>query len=351
MAYTLEQIDAFYSSLDAIPTSLDSIPWNDSPVSDNYTVGTHGASIADSQPRGKVWGLAISIATQTPPNRPVVFRGPQESFQGYGLVFRKTPPTADVPQGASEYYFGSHQVAVFSHHARGAAWKYPHGNVQAPSDTWTGNRFVADQESTERPFARFFRVASIPSIAPTSPPNRPIQWASPESVDLQPFARLFNVAVYPNAATPPFKRFMAAPESVDLQPFAKLFKAATIPDADSPRIQPVFCMPPVEEQMPSDIWGYQPLNSDFIPDVSTWVIVPYLIGYTQTPAEAVIEAIFCVPSVIGTEGTVTAQSPDPFTLVPRGTTVTITLGGSINSVSSRRHRGGQLPYEAPDKKH
>jgi hypothetical protein len=68
VAYTLEQIDAFYSSIDAVPTSLDSIPWNDSPVSDNYTVGTHGASIADSQPRGRIWGLAISIATQNPPN-------------------------------------------------------------------------------------------------------------------------------------------------------------------------------------------------------------------------------------------------------------------------------------------
>jgi hypothetical protein len=352
VAYTLEQIDAFYSSLDAIPTSLDSIPWNDSPVSDNYTVGTHGAAIADSQPRGKIWGLAISIATQTPPTRPIIVRSPQEFYQGYGLIFHNSPPTASSEMGGNEYQFGTHQRDIFDQHSRGATWKYPHGNVQAPSNTWTGSRFVADQESTEQPFVRLFRAASITSIAPTAPPNRNVIRAAPESVDLQPFARLFKVAVYPASAVPPFKRFIAAPESVDLQPFARLFKAATIRNADTPQICPVFCMPPVEEQMPSNIWGYQPLNSDFIPDISTWVVVPYLIGYTQTPAEAVINAIYCVPSVIGTTGTVSAQSPDAFTLVPRGTTITITLGGDINSNSHRKHRGhGQPPYGSPDKPH
>jgi hypothetical protein len=352
MGYTLEQIDAFYSSLDAIPTSLDSIPWTDSPVSDNYTVGTHGAAVADSQPRGKIWGIAVSIATQAPPNRPTRFATQQEFFQGYGLIFHKPPPDVTLTIGGAEYQFGLHQNAILSQHSRGATWKYPHGNVQAPSNTWTGSRFVADQESTEQPFVRTFRVASITSIAPTAPPNRNAIRAAPESVDLQPFARLFKVTSYPAPGVPPFKRMSGAPEQWDWQPFARLFKSSVYPNADTPRITQVVCIAPVEEQMPSDIWGYQPLNSDFVPDISTWVIVPYLIGYTQTPAEAVINAIYCVPSVIGTTGTVSAQSPDAFTLVPRGTTITITLGGDINSNSHRKHRGhGQPPYGSPDKPH
>lgn len=79
------------------------------------------------------------------------------------------------------------------------------------------------------------------------------------------------------------------------------------------------------------------------PAIQEWV--PYLIGYTQTPAEAVIAAVHCVSSVIGTTGTVTAQDPAAFTYVDRGSTITITLGGAINSVSSRRRRG-QIPYNS-----
>jgi PASTA domain-containing protein len=72
-------------------------------------------------------------------------------------------------------------------------------------------------------------------------------------------------------------------------------------------------------------------------------LVPYLIGMTQSQAEAVIEALHCIPSVIGTSGTVTAQDPVAFTYVDRGSTVTVTLGGAINNASSRRRRG-QVPY-------
>lgn len=74
-------------------------------------------------------------------------------------------------------------------------------------------------------------------------------------------------------------------------------------------------------------------------------IVPYLIGDTQTAAEMRIASIYCVPSVVGTTGTVTAQDPAAFTYVDRGSTITITLGGAINSVSGRRRRG-QVPYNS-----
>ena len=72
--------------------------------------------------------------------------------------------------------------------------------------------------------------------------------------------------------------------------------------------------------------------------LETDVTVPYLIGYTQAPAEIAIAAIYCTPDVTGTTGTVTAQDPDAFTVVPRGTTISITLGGAINSVPSNRRR-------------
>lgn len=75
-------------------------------------------------------------------------------------------------------------------------------------------------------------------------------------------------------------------------------------------------------------------------------LVPYLIGYTQAPAEAVIRSIYCTPSVVGSTGTVTAQDPAAFTYVDRGSTITITLGGAINSVSSSRRRRGQVPYNS-----
>ncbi len=75
----------------------------------------------------------------------------------------------------------------------------------------------------------------------------------------------------------------------------------------------------------------------------TAVEVPYLIGFTQAPAEALISSMYCIPSVIGTGGTVVSQSPVAFSTVPRGTTITITMGGPVNSVS-RRRRGGQVPY-------
>lgn len=72
-------------------------------------------------------------------------------------------------------------------------------------------------------------------------------------------------------------------------------------------------------------------------------LVPYLIGDTQAAAEMRIASIYCVASVIGTTGTVTAQDPVAFTYVDRGSTITITLGGAANN-PRRRRRGGQVPY-------
>lgn len=74
-------------------------------------------------------------------------------------------------------------------------------------------------------------------------------------------------------------------------------------------------------------------------------IVPYLIGDTQVAALMRIASIYCVPSVIGSSGTVTAQDPAAFTYVDRGSTITVTLGGAVNNSRGRRRRG-QVPYNS-----
>lgn len=72
-------------------------------------------------------------------------------------------------------------------------------------------------------------------------------------------------------------------------------------------------------------------------------IVPYLIGATETPARTMIAQIYCSASVTGSSGTVVSQSPDPFTTVSRGATISITLGGSIY-IPAEETSGGQVPY-------
>ena len=81
------------------------------------------------------------------------------------------------------------------------------------------------------------------------------------------------------------------------------------------------------------------------PPTAIQEIVPWLIGDTQDAAEMRIASIHCVANVIGTTGTVTAQDPEAFTLIERGSTITITLGGPINSSRGRRRRG-QVPYNS-----
>lgn len=78
------------------------------------------------------------------------------------------------------------------------------------------------------------------------------------------------------------------------------------------------------------------------PVEDTTVIVPYLIGDTQAAAQMRIASIFCVDSVTGTTGTVTAQSPQHMSIVSRGSTISVTLGGAMNNPS--RNPPGQSTY-------
>lgn len=75
------------------------------------------------------------------------------------------------------------------------------------------------------------------------------------------------------------------------------------------------------------------------PPVGVQEIVPYLIGDSLYAAQMRIASIYGVPSVTGASGTVLSQSPAPFTLVNRGATISITLGGPVNAAKSRRRRG------------
>jgi beta-lactam-binding protein with PASTA domain len=76
----------------------------------------------------------------------------------------------------------------------------------------------------------------------------------------------------------------------------------------------------------------------------TRVTVPYLIGYTQEPAQAVIASIYCTAVLSGSGGTVTAQSEPAFSLVERGTSITITMGGTIHKVRTRTRQSGLPRY-------
>jgi len=74
--------------------------------------------------------------------------------------------------------------------------------------------------------------------------------------------------------------------------------------------------------------------------------VPYLIGSLQPLAEAQIRAIYCIPNVTGSGGTVVSQSPPHMTQVLRGSTISITMGGAVNYTKLHR-RGGLPPYGYP----
>lgn len=68
-------------------------------------------------------------------------------------------------------------------------------------------------------------------------------------------------------------------------------------------------------------------------------VVPYLIGYTQAPAEEAIAAIYCSASVVNSGGTVVSQSPAPFSQIVRGQSISITMGGDVIGVRNERARG------------
>lgn len=79
----------------------------------------------------------------------------------------------------------------------------------------------------------------------------------------------------------------------------------------------------------------------------TVVTVPYLIGKTESTARARITSLMCVPDVVGSGGSVLAQSPAFMTQVDRGSTIQITMGGPLNQSKAIRYRG-LPPYGTPD---
>ena len=105
--------------------------------------------------------------------------------------------------------------------------------------------------------------------------------------------------------------------------------------------------PPRGRITPPDwqIGGYTTRGIPFTSDVD--VTVPYLIGDTREAALMRIAGIYCVANVIGSTGTVTAQDPAHMTVVHRGTTITITLGGAPYVPSGGDGRA-RPPYNAPD---
>lgn len=87
-------------------------------------------------------------------------------------------------------------------------------------------------------------------------------------------------------------------------------------------------------------------NVNGISASTIYEVVPYLIEDPLSAALMRIASIYCVANVIGTTGSVTAQDPAAFTLVARGSTITITLGGTPNNSGGRGR--ARAPYGAPD---
>lgn len=117
--------------------------------------------------------------------------------------------------------------------------------------------------------------------------------------------------------------------------------------------------PPPQPYVKWNIWASwnkppeprQPKHVQFINGIAgasdTDVIVPYLIGDVLAAALMRIASIYCVASVTGSTGTVTAQDPPHMTRVPRGTTISITLGGTVYGSGGGNGRA-RPPYGAPD---
>jgi hypothetical protein len=69
--------------------------------------------------------------------------------------------------------------------------------------------------------------------------------------------------------------------------------------------------------------------------------IPYLIGAEEYSARIMLGSIYMNVTVVGSGGTVTAQSIEPFSFAPRGTSVEITIGGAIYVPPKGT---GNLPY-------
>ena len=83
------------------------------------------------------------------------------------------------------------------------------------------------------------------------------------------------------------------------------------------------------------------------PAVVPAVVVPYVIGKTVALAASRISGAGFVVFIQAGTGTVTAQDPPAFVLRPRGSAVTVTLGGIVRGAPSRRKRG-LPPYQTPE---
>lgn len=91
----------------------------------------------------------------------------------------------------------------------------------------------------------------------------------------------------------------------------------------------------------------QPPGPDPQPPEVVSIEVPYLIGKTAAVAADRIVGAGFTAFVMAGVGTVTAQDPPAFVRRPRGSAVTVTLGGIIRGAPSRRKRG-LPPYQTPE---
>lgn len=186
-----------------------------------------------------------------------------------------------------------------------------------------------------------------PATAPA--PDRPaihFLQAAPQLVDLTVRNRVWGPW---SVVAPPIRPFTAGPQRIDLTQQALIFHAQPAAVVLTPPPNRPFIAGPLT----IDVARYSVARVTFCrqPPASTAalldtdVIVPYLIEDVLSAALMRIASIYCVANVIGTTGSVTIQSPVAFTRVPRGTTITITLGGTIKGSGSRR---AQAPYGVPD---
>lgn len=187
------------------------------------------------------------------------------------------------------------------------------------------------------PVALPFNQSDWPLPAPARPNLQLRSWSF--SLQIQPqVQRPFNQFDWPNPAQKPFNLELRAwrqsvPQSVLSNPLPPIRQR----DWPNPR--------PRAANLELRTWAENFSIQAPAGLSDTDVIVPYLIEDLLSAALMRIASIYCTPVVIGTTGSVTIQDPAAFTRVPRGTTITITLGGTIKGSGSRR---AQAPYGAPD---
>lgn len=187
-------------------------------------------------------------------------------------------------------------------------------------------------------------VWNAPPLSQQATPAIHFLQASPQLIDLTQQANLWHGLP---VVSPPIRPFSAGPQRIDLtqQPQWMRQPPANTPPTPPPNMP--FKAGPLSGEVAhysrgySYVWGAPP------PTATVLEIVPYLIEDSLSAALMRIASIFGVASVTGTTGSVTLQSPAAFSLVPRGTTIFITLGGTVHTGGSGRSRA-QSPYGSPD---